>query len=129
LDDIYTYDYVKEYWDRFFPTVESAEDEQRRFVNPGEDGATVRVPEYLAQLDDRAIREVLNRRYRVLPGRERYPRAAMFKAMVWRRVIGERSLLDAMRTAVEGGAVDPRVLRRVAMRRRVDGDLAGLLEV
>jgi hypothetical protein len=38
-------------------------------------------------------------------------------------------LLDAMRTAVEGGAVDPRVLRRVAMRRRVDGDLAGLLEV
>jgi hypothetical protein len=62
MDRVYEYDYVKEYWDRFFPTVESAEDEQRRFVNPGEDGATVRVPEYLAQLDDRAIREVLNRR-------------------------------------------------------------------
>jgi hypothetical protein len=93
MDAVYEYDYVKEYWDRFYPTVESAEDEPRRFVNPGEDGSTVRVPEYLAQLDDRAIREVLNRRYRVLPGRERYPRTAMFKAMVWRRVIGERSLL------------------------------------
>ena len=93
MDEIYTYDYVKEYWDRFFPTVESAEDEPQRFVNPGEDGVTVRVPEYLAQLDDRAIREVLNRRYKVLPGEEKYPRAAMFKAMVWRTVIGERSLL------------------------------------
>ena len=93
MDDIYTYDYVKEYWDRFYPTVESAEDEPQRFVNPGEDGATVRVPEYLAQLDDRAIREVLNRRYKVLPGEEKYPRAAMFKAMVWKRIIGERSLL------------------------------------
>ena len=93
MDAVYEYDYVKEYWDRFYPTVESAEDEPRRFVNPGEDGSTVRVPEYLAQLDDRAIREVLNRRYRVLPGRERYPRAAMFKAMVWMRIVGERSLL------------------------------------
>jgi len=51
------------------------------------------VPEYLAWLDYRAIRGVLNSRYIVLPGRERYPRAAMFKAMVWKRVIGERSLL------------------------------------
>lgn len=93
MDEIYTDNYVKEYWDRFYPTVESAEDEPNRFVNPGEDGATIRVPEYLAQLDDRAICEVLNRRYRVLPGREKYPRAAMFKAMVWMRVIGERSLL------------------------------------
>jgi hypothetical protein len=33
----------------------------------------------------------------------------------------------AMRTAVDGGAVDPRVLRRVATRRRVDRELAGLL--
>ncbi len=93
MDAVYEYDYVKEYWDRFYPAVESAEDEPQRFVNPGEDGATVRVPEYLAQLDDRAIREVLNRRYKVLPGREKYPRAAMFKAMVWKRIIGERSLL------------------------------------
>ena len=93
MDDIYTYDYVQKYWDRFYPTVENAEDESRRFVNPGEDGTTVRVPEYLAQLDDRAIRQVLNRRYKVLPGKEKYPRAAMFKAMVWKRIIGERSLL------------------------------------
>jgi hypothetical protein len=93
MDDVYTYDHVKEYWDRFYPTVESAEDEPRRLVNPGEDGATVRVPEYLAWLDDRAIREVPNHPCRVLPGRERYPRAAMFRATAWGRIVGERSLL------------------------------------
>ena len=37
-------------------------------------------------------------------------------------------LLDAMRAAVDGGAVDVRVLRRNAMRRHVDKELASILK-
>jgi hypothetical protein len=70
MDNIYACDYVK--IDRFRLTVESAGDGPRWFVNAGEDGVTVRELEYLAQQDDRTIRLALNRRFRVLPGRERY---------------------------------------------------------
>ena len=50
-----------------------------------------------------------------------------FLATRRRLPIPVQDLLDAMRAAVDGGAVDLRVLRRTAMRRRVDGELADLL--
>ncbi len=51
------------------------------------------VAEFLAHLDDRVVRQELDRHYKVLPGTERYPRTAMFKAFIWRKVIEEESLL------------------------------------
>ena len=95
MDEVYTDDYVKEYWDRQFPTAESLEPEEDEegFVNPGEDGQVRLVAEYLAHLDDRVVRQELDRHYKVLPGREQYPRMAMFKAYIWRKVIEEESLL------------------------------------
>jgi hypothetical protein len=94
MDEVYTDAYIKTYWDRFYPVFERRTDEStRRFVNPGEDGKTLRVPEFLMSLDDRAIRAVLDRYYKVAPGKEKYPRAAMFRAIIWRILIKENSLL------------------------------------
>jgi len=52
------------------------------FQNPGENGCTAIIAEYLKHLDDRAIFKVLNHWYKAAPGEERYPRMAVFKAVV-----------------------------------------------
>jgi hypothetical protein len=94
LDEIYTDDYIEKYWDRHFPTAESIEPEEPEgFVNPGEDGQVRQIAEFLAHLDDRVVRRELDRHYKVRPGIERYPREAMFRAFLWRRIAKERSLL------------------------------------
>ncbi|MEK7218275.1 MAG: transposase [Patescibacteria group bacterium] len=121
MDAVYTDEYRKGYWDRNFPIPIDPELERaRKFKNPGEDGETVNVSEFLMHLDDRVVRPELDRRYKVLPGKERLPRMAMFKALVWRKIIGEaslrafhRRLLDSPFEALELGFRYERETNRV----------------
>jgi hypothetical protein len=94
MDAVYTEEYRKSYWDRNFPApVDPVLERARKFKNPGEDGESVNVSEFLEYLNGRVIQAELDHHYKVPPGREKYPRMAMFKAHVWRRVLGEESLL------------------------------------
>lgn len=102
MDAIYADDYIKDYWDRFYPVFERRSDERaREFQNPGENGRSTSVAEFLKHLDDRAIGKVLDSRYKVAPGKERYPRAAVFRAVVAWVVTGARSLLAFHRWLVD----------------------------
>ncbi len=102
MDAIYTDEYRKTYWDRHFPDlVDPVLERARKFKNPGEDGEITNVSQFLEFLDGRVVQAMLDHRYKVPPGREKYPRMAMFKAHVWRRIIGEGSLLAFHRLLVD----------------------------
>lgn len=110
MDAVYTDEYRKGYWDRRFPdSIDPVLERAGKFKNPGEDNVTVHVPEFLIHLDDRRIAAELDRRYKVAAGKEKLPRMAMFKAQVWRRLLGEslsafhRRLLDSPFEAIDLG--------------------------
>jgi len=110
MDAVYTDEYRKGYWDRRYPdSIDPELERAGKFKNPGEDDVTVHVPEFLTHMDDRLIAAELNRRYKVAPGTEKLPRMAMFKAQVWRRLLGEslsafhRRLLDGPFEAIDLG--------------------------
>jgi hypothetical protein len=98
MDAIYTDDYIKGFWDRFYPVFERRSDERaREFQNPGENGLTTTVAEFLKHLDDRVIGRVLDGRYKVARGKEKYPRTAVFRAVISWIIMRARSLLAFQR--------------------------------
>ena len=102
MNAIYTDDYIKGYWDRFYPVYERRTDEcSRDFQNPGENDHTATAAEYLKHLDDRVIGKVLDRHYKVAPSKERYRRAAVFRSLIVWIVMGARFLLAFHRWLVD----------------------------
>ncbi len=75
--------YVKTYWNKFIGLTDSNENEE--FADATSENS-VRASKFLEGFNLDPIMPELNRHYSVKEGEEMYPRRAMFKAMVWKKV-------------------------------------------
>lgn len=75
--------YVKTYWEKFIGLTDSNENEE--FADATSENS-VRASKFLEGLNLDPIMPELNRHYSVDEGEETYPRRAMFKAIVWKKI-------------------------------------------
>jgi len=76
--------HIKYYWERLLGSV----DVEERFVDPNCAEHCMRASTFLKYLDLEPLMPVLNKYYKVKEDEETYPRRAMFKALLWRRIKG-----------------------------------------
>jgi len=75
---------LKSYWDKI---VGLADEDEEEFVDATSE-CSVRASKFLEGLDLGPVMPELNRYYSVPEGKERYPRRAMFKCMIFRKIKG-----------------------------------------
>ncbi len=75
--------HVKSYWDKFIVQTDSDEEEFRDTTSDN----SIRTSKFLSGLNLGPIMPELNKHYSVPEGKEDYPRRAMFKTMVYRKIM------------------------------------------
>ncbi len=76
--------YVKTYWNKFIGLTDTNENEE---IADATSENSVRASKFLEWLNLDPIMPELNKYYSVPEGKEDFPRRAMFKAMVWKKLL------------------------------------------
>ena len=77
---------IKSYWQKLERALDFETTTTEKFVDPDSTENSMRASEFLMYLDLEPIMYIVNKCYVVADGKETYPRRAMVRAMLWRRI-------------------------------------------